>query len=88
MDWGNLVGFTDLGDSLSDVLVESSNLKGSGGSKEGVVGSLDGIGLLSLGFSSDNDGMGGVGTESIEMGSELNLDEILVGKFDGIFWSW
>ena len=88
LNWVDFIGITDLLDLGSDILVKSSDSKSSSGSKESIVSGLNDIGLLSLGLSSDDYSVGSVGTESIEVSSELNLDKIFVLKGNAIIWAW
>lgn len=88
LHWLNLIFGHHCGDLGSHILVKGSDLDRSSGSHEGIVGSEDNICLLAVGLTSNNDGVGTVGCESIDVGSELNLDNILSLKLLGIVSAW
>jgi hypothetical protein len=76
LDWVDFKSFANFGNDRGDILIESTNCDGPGGGLESVVGSEDNVGLLSLGLSSDNDGVSSVTSISIDVSSDFNLDEI------------
>jgi len=78
LHWLNLVVGHNSSDLGSHILVKSSNLDSSSGSQEGIVGSKDNISSSFLCFSSNNNGVSAVRSKSINMGSELNFDNIFV----------
>jgi len=61
-------------------LVETSNLNAAGGSLESVPSSKNDLSLLALGFASNNDSVGGVGRESIDVSSAFNFDKVSILK--------
>ena len=78
LHWLNLVVGHDSSDLSSHILVEASNLDRSSGSQESIVGSENNISSSFLGLSSDNNGVSTVRSKAVNVGSELNFDNILV----------
>ena len=78
LHWLNLVVGHDSSDLGSHILVEASNLDRSSGSQESIVGSENNIGSSFLSLSSDNNGVSTVRSKAVNVGSELNFDNILV----------
>ena len=74
----NLVCIADLLDLGGDILVQTTDLDCPGGSKESIVGSQNDIGSLSLCLSSDDEGVSGTGGVSVDVSSELDLDDVFV----------
>ena len=88
LHWLNLVVSADGSDLGGHILVQTSNLDRPGGSEEGVISSQNNIGLLSVGLSSDNDGVSAVGSVAVNVGSKLNLDDVFGLKFGGVISAW
>ena len=78
LHWLNLVVGHDSSDLSSHILVEASNLDRSSGSQESIVGSENNISSSFLSLSSDNNGVSTVRSKAVNVGSELNFDNILV----------
>jgi hypothetical protein len=88
LNWVHFEFFAHFSNVSSDILIESTNGDGSRGSEECVVSGKNSVGLFTFGFTSNNNGMTGKTSISINMGSAFNLDEITGGKLDGILSAW
>lgn len=88
LDWLDFVCFANSANVLSDFLVKTTNTESSDCSSESVICSKDYISLLSIGLSTNNDGMSSVGNISINMSTELNLDKVSVLESDRVFLEW
>jgi hypothetical protein len=88
LHWLNFVVSAHCGNLGSDFLVVAADLDRSSGSHESIISSEDNIGLFAGGLTSNDDGVAAVGSETIDVGSELNFDDILGLEDLGIILAW
>jgi len=88
LHWLHLVVSAHCCNLGSDVLVQAADLDRSSGSHESIISSEDNIGLFASGLTSDDDCVATVGSEPIDVGSELNFGNILVLEGSGIVLAW
>jgi len=83
--WGTLVSFSSLSDDISNIVVSISWLNSSQRSLDSIIGSEDDISFSAFNglASGDNDSVGNLGNETVNVDTEVNLDEVTCLKFNG-----
>ena len=67
LNWFNSISFTNFSNVFGNILIGGSNLDGSNSSEESVVGSKNDISLFTVRFSTNDDGVSGLGSISVNL---------------------